>query len=162
MKYDLPEFEFKGRPLTEKEMGNFMDLTFAARDAGVEKPCDEDPKLADEFAAKVVNKRIQAYKLPFKVTNLFLVASLATFVDRVGNVIIMLWLAHKHAEKTGKTLLNLTDWIDMFPWGVPTDDELHSWWLKQKVDEDGVTNQNALDYAATWSALEGVSENIDA
>jgi len=154
MKHDLPEFTYVGRPITDRESQQLLSLMMAAARPEFEKPFQDDPLLMQEFLGKLLEKRISVGKLPYTMTNLFLVASFATFIDRAGHAVMLLWMVKKHSEKTGKSLLTLNDWVEMFPYKVPSEDDLMSWWEAQKVDEEGCCN-NALDQPAMWESNEG-------
>ena len=154
MAHELQEFTYEGRNITSEESQTLVSLMLIMKDPGFEIPFHEDPVLMDEFLGKVLDKRIKVFKLPYTMTNLFFVASLATFVKRVGQAVMLLWMVKKYAEKTGKSVLTLSDWVDMFPYKVPSEEDMGVWWEAQKVDDEGCCN-NALDQPTTWGCNEG-------
>lgn len=148
----IPEFKFVGQPLSKQNTETLMGLVMASFNAGAEKPMEQDTVLMDMFLAKVAEKRIQFYPLPFNITNFFFAASVLTFVNTPGMVMGMLWIAKCHADKFGKKLLTVSDWCEIFPRGAPTDKECEEWWDAQKVPWKGSSGEsdNLVDYPYLW------------
>ena len=139
----IPEFEFKGAPLTEETTGTITSFILNPES---EKELSEDELLKDSFYMQMILKRFEAYNLKYKITNFFFVSSLSTFVDSPAKVMLLLWLTHQYWKKAGKELMGIGEWCGMFPMGAPTDDELHVMWDSQKDSE----HNNMLDDPQYW------------
>lgn len=148
MKHNVPRFEFKGTPLS-KETYEFMGIITCTTS---EIPL-EYSNLADEFLAQILIKRIRAFDLPLKVTALFFVYATSLWVDRPGNVIILLRLMYQWATEKGWRDFGSKEFLEMFP-TIPTKEELQEFWLSQKIkgERKGFTD-NMLDYAENWDLL---------
>mgnify|MGYP001021929473 CR=1 FL=1 len=138
----IPKFEFVGQPLSEEQSRQLMALLLN-KDKDV--PLAQEPILANEKSSQMILKRIEAFKLPFTITAQFMIASIMTWVSSPGKLVALLWLCHNYHKQTGKTLLNIEDWTNMFPWGTPTDKEFGLWWDKQKCKYD-----NKVDLLSLW------------
>jgi hypothetical protein len=141
----IPEFKFKGEPLTDEGMKTLTSLLMSTSN---EKPLNEEEGLSTDFSAQMLLKRIEAYGLKFQISNFFLVASVLTFCNNPAKLMILLWEAHKYSKKSGKNLLTAEDWCHMFPDGPPTDDECHAFWDSQKAEGEPLGNM--LDNAKYW------------
>lgn len=138
----IPKFEFKGKPLTQKQAKLFVTLLFKK---DTEEPINIS-SLKNEFSAKILIKRIEVYKLKFNISDMFLIMSIETFIDNPAKLIILLRLCYQHWQKTNQTFLNINEWANIFPWGIPTEQELHNMWKSQKHPE----YNNLLDYPFSW------------
>lgn len=139
------DFKFKGRPLTQEESNTFITMSLSAHK---DLPLDEEGTLSNELLAKILMKRIKAYKLPFKISAMFFLASISTAFTNPGKVMVLLWLAHQYHKKNQVPLLGLNEWVDIFPFGVPTEEELERMWESQKAP--GAPLGNLLDDIKTW------------
>ena len=146
----IPEFTFSGRRMTEEEMRTLMELAMAVKDnPKIEKPLDEDDKLSEDFSTQVICKRIEAYELPFMVSNLFFLLSLRCWVDTPGCIMMLLRLIYQEWKKTGKTYFDLNDFcMSIFPIGFPTEEEQESWWDSQKASDEPIGNM--VDNSEYW------------
>jgi len=152
----IPELEFKGAPLSQEKMKMLLGLLMASYQSK-ETPLEKDSLLMEEFLPKVAEARIRVYPLPFNITNLFLVASVMTFVNSPGMVMGMLWLAKRYYDRTGKKLLGVPEWCEMFPWGPPTPEECERWWDAQKMPKElrsSLMMDNMVDYPVLWGCQE--------
>lgn len=143
------DFKFKGRPLTRKETEIFIALG-TAKDK--DQPLDQEDILKDEFLAQILLKRIKFYKLPFTISAMFYIISVSTVFTNPGKVIMLLWLAHQSHKKVHHnrvTILGIDEWADIFPNGVPTEEELERMWKSQKAP--GAPMGNLLDDIKTWN-----------
>ena len=69
-----------------------------------------------------------------------------------GKIIMLLWLAHQYHKKVHHrniTLLGIDEWVDIFPFGVPTEKEMERMWESQKAP--GAPSGNLLDDIKTWN-----------
>lgn len=146
----LKDFEFMGRRLTEEEMRQILGMHLHSTS---ERLLEDSPSLADQFLAKILIKRLQAYSLPFTITDLFFVASLLTFVDRPGLVMILLRLCYQCWKRTGQTRFGIESWsVELFPFGVPTEQDCETYWESQKGSwgVGGIGHDNLLDDPENW------------
>jgi hypothetical protein len=141
----LPEFTFKGAPMTKEQTKQVLGLMMAK---SKEKPAAEDEQLSPLFLSQVILTRISAYKLPFTVSNFFLLASMICGIDSPGKMMLLLALCFQYHQKNKKTLLTLNDWANMFPWGMPTKEEFHQMWDSQK--REGEPLGNMVDNPEYW------------
>jgi hypothetical protein len=136
------KFEFRGKPLTEEQIEILMKLTLSThKDA----PLGEDKNniIHQNFISQIVTKRIEAYKLPFNLTEFFLLMSLSTWVTSPGRAMIMLAICQEYVANHDKKLLGIIEWVGIFPFGVPTDEEFDKMWDGQKVNGSNlVDDQN--------------------
>ena len=144
----VPEFKFSGVPMTEEQSGQFMMLV-------LNKNKDEVLSAKSEITGQsaliqIFLKRIEAYKLPFKVSEMFMIMSLMTFVDRPGNVMILLRLCYQYYMKTKTEMLGISEWAELFPMGVPSDKELEQMWDSQKSRGGEFFTGNMLDNPKVW------------
>jgi hypothetical protein len=142
----IPEFEFKGQPLTEEQSKGFIGM-FLNRNK--EKPLKEDDRIRDEFPTQIFLKRISAYELGFEVSNFFFAMSMMTFATNPGKIMLLLRLCYQYHKKTRKTMLGINEWGEMFPWGTPTEEEMESMWDSQKKMGEPVGG-NMLDNPKYW------------
>lgn len=158
----IPKFEFTGSPLDPEKTMMLMGLIVATKSPdNPEVPMEKDGNLMDMFLAKVAEARIRVYPLPFNITNFFFAASMITFMNTPGMVMGMLWLAKCYAEKTGKKVLTVGDWCEMFPVGTPTPEECERWWDAQKVtwERKSLESDNMVDYPELWGCVDKSIEN---
>jgi hypothetical protein len=147
------DFKFKGRPLTQKETNTFITLGMSK---DKDQPLDKEDTLfgvllKDEPLAQILLKRIKVFKLPFMISAMFFLMSVSTGFTNPGKVIMLLWLAHQYHNKAHHrniTLLGVNEWVDIFPFGVPTEKELERMWKSQKAP--GAPSGNLLDDIRTW------------
>lgn len=145
----VPEFKFTPKQLTDEQSKNFISLYMSRQN---EKLIQEAEELKGDFGAKVLIKRLEAYELPFEITDFFYVASVMTFIDRVGVVVIMLRLCWQEWKKMGRTRFDIQAWGEtMFPMGVPGEEDLEKMWDSQKGHALGFDNiDNVLDAWEPW------------
>jgi len=158
MEKRIPEFQFRGSPLSEDNTVRLLDMALTTLNKPeLEKPIEQDEVLKTVFGAQIAVKRISVWELPFNISNFFFIASVMTFVNSPGMVVAMLWLAKCYAEKNKKTYLNLSDWCELFPAGTPTEQECSDWWDSQKIpfEERTTTNDNLVDVRELWMKTEG-------
>jgi hypothetical protein len=151
----LPEFIFKGKQLNPEQSRILLGCIMATKDASwKESVFDEEPTLCNNMAAKIISKRINVYGLAYKLSSSFFAMSLLTMLKTPGDCMILLRLCHQYHKKTGKTFLDINDWCEMFPFGVPTEDEKQQWWESQKIPyEDrpaGSLMDNLVDIPELW------------
>ena len=147
-KMGLVEISFKGSPLNQEQSNNFLHLLMAPEK---ERPL-EDSEIRNEFLAQILLKRIDAYNLPFIITDYFFVMSVSTFVDRPGLAILLLRLCWQEWKKNGTTKFDLNIWgTKLFPFGVPTEEELEAMWDSQKGFNNNSNVDNLLDLSDNWS-----------
>ena len=91
-------------------------------------------------------KRIQHYPLPFDMSVFFVALSIICGIDRPGKAMGLLWLAFCYHKKTGKKWLGIEDWAEIFPFGMPTDEEWETWWDSQKESQ-----VNKVDHPKYWT-----------
>jgi len=144
----IPEFTFRGTPLTTETM---MNITGLIMNSGKEQPLNEAQDLKGEFAAEMILKRIKAYELKFTISDFFLVASLTTFANNPVKLMIMLWLAFQYHKKTGKDFLGIQEWCEIFPVGTPNETEMQDMWESQKTESPSGSLVNMLDNVANWA-----------
>lgn len=137
----MPKFTFRGRPLTKEESKLYIGLIFSKSSKG-EESIDKS-SIKDEFAAKILIKRIQVYKLPFNISDMFFVMSVETFAKNPGKLMILLRLCYQYHQKTQQTFLGIDEWTQLF---VPTDQELKQMWGSQKHPD----YDNLLDNPFYW------------
>ena len=146
---EIKNFTFKGRHLVEEESKALIGLIMVTKKHDIEVPLNEDTESSDWFPSKVFLKRIEAYKLPFQVSNLFFAMSIATWVNTPACVMILLRLVYQQWKETGKTYFTIDDWAGtFFPIGVPTEDEQNVWWESQK--SSGEFCVNMIDNSKYW------------
>ena len=141
----IPEFKYKGEPLNAESI-KLVTAMLLNRDK--EEEASKDTVLKDTFFMQMIRKRIEAYSLPFKLSNFFIGASLMSFVDSPAKVMILLWLSHMHAKKTGTDYLDIKEWCMLFPMGTPSDEELRIMWDSQKCPNSPLGNM--LDDYKNW------------
>jgi len=146
----IPEFKFKGQPLSEKNSELFM-RAFLTKEKEV--PFQKNEDLSKEFLCRIIEKRMEAYKLSFILTDLFIIMSIITWVDSPAKTVCLLYMAFKYHKKTGKDILDIEAWANMFPWGTPTEEEFQKWWLSQKYeDKENPMKDNLIDDFNLWQA----------
>jgi len=71
-------------------------------------------------------------------------------VNNPGKVIMLLWLCHQEYKKSGKDYFTASDWgYNIFPMGVPTEEDQCDWWDSQKSAGEPLGNMvNNPEY---WS-----------
>jgi len=143
----IPEFHFQGHRLTKENSERLIQFILAANKDVL---LSETEEIAKTFLAQIFLKRIAGYKLPYTVTTAFFMMSMLTFVDRPGNVMILLWLCHQYFKKTGKVKLGIAEWVDIFPWGTPTKEEREKWWDSQKIKPEERVGLNLVDLPEMW------------
>jgi hypothetical protein len=75
--------------------------------------------------------------------------SMITFASNPGRIMILLRLCWQQYMKNGTKLFDFNTWAtDMFPWGVPTEQELEVMWDSQKAAEQPLGN--LLDNEDVW------------
>jgi len=137
------------RPLTQEESERFMKMYLCKED--MEKPLGDDAEAREMFLAKILLKRIEAYKLRFKMTNFFFLASVVTFADNPGKAMLLLRECYNHNKKYGNDLFDIDTWAHMFPDGVPTEESMSKAWDLQKCEPGGwAETDNTLDKPDTW------------
>jgi len=154
---DIPEFKFEGVQQTKESTELLIGMVLAKKsNPSIDKPLEEEETLSNAFGAQILLKRIKAYKLPYIVTSTFYVMSVKTFVNTPGDIMTLLWLCHQYHKRTKKTLLGLEEWVDIFPFGTPSDSDKSAWWDSQKLTSDernvvGSSSDNLVDYSHLWS-----------
>lgn len=141
----VPEFKFKGQPLSQESMALIGKLIISAEQ---EVELEKDETLKNEFLRNLIVKRFEVYDLKFKITNFFFIASLITFVANPGKAMIMLWLAFNYWKKTNKEVLGIKEWCEVFAWGTPSEEELLIMWDSQKAPKE--PSGNMLDNKNYW------------
>ena len=141
----VPEFKFQGQPLTEETMRMVTGMLMNTKN---EKPLPEEEDLKTDFSTQMLLKRIEGYGLKFMISNFFLAASVLTFADNPGKLMILLWETNKYHKRTGKDFIGIEDWCLIFPDGTPSDDDMKTFWDSQKSDEDPLGNM--LDNGSYW------------
>jgi hypothetical protein len=147
----IPEFKFQGQPLSEEQTKDLQGiLSFLKMGKGVmEIPFDQDEDFKNEFIGKMVAKRLEAYQLPFTMSNLFLGMSVHTWVNNPGKIMMLLRLAYQEWKDTGKEYFTIEDWASsFFPMGTPTEEEQSQWWNSQKDPESPLGNM--VDNPEYW------------
>ena len=144
----IPEFSFEGRPLTQEESAFFIKLSL---NADKEKNLKES-SINKEFLAQVLLKRIQGYNLKFEISDFFFIISVLCFANNPGKIMILLRLCFQYWLKTERSFLGISEWVDIFPSGVPTEKELEQMWDSQKFSEAGVMTDNLVDCPSLWVA----------
>ena len=144
----VPEFKFKGEPLSEEYSKNFLKLLMAKKN---ERPLAES-KLAKDFLAQIFLKRIEGYELKFTVTDFFFAFSATIAFNNPGKVMILLRLCYQYWRDESETLIGIEYFAQIFPWGAPTDGELKEMWYSQKYNDrpSDSLNDNLLDYPELW------------
>lgn len=147
MTLKIPEFTFEPQHLDEQCSRVIVHLIVTAQKG--EEVLLEDAEVAQEFLAQVLLKRISGYGLPFKITNLFFIASVITFANNPGKIMGLLWLCRQEWQKTRRTIFDITCWCEaMFPHGVPSEADIRKWWDSQK-DNDAPLG-NLVDNVKLW------------
>lgn len=142
---NFPTFTFIGQPLTKEQSHYFISLVL---NKSKELPLKHSqPDLKNIPLSQILLKRIEHYPLPFEITDFFMLISILTFVNSPGNIMILLRLCYQYFKKTNKSLLNIEDWSNIFPFGYPTTQELNQMWLSQKLPN----NNNMVDYPELWT-----------
>ena len=144
----VPEFTFRSRPMTKEETETFVQLHMSTKpdavlgETGVEE-------FENEFLVKIIKKRFEVYKLPFKMTDKFLLMSMMTFAQNPGKIMILLRLCWQKYVENGTKLFDLLVWAqEVFPWGVPTEQELEAMWDSQKAKDQPYGN--LIDNPDIW------------
>ena len=145
----IPEFKFKGQNLSEIDSKSLTMMLIATDKNEVEMPLDKDPDFSGDFPSQIFLKRINAYELPFSVSNLFFAISLKTWADNPGKVMMLLRLVYQEWKRTGQTYFTLSDWAEkFFPFGTPSDNEQEQWWNSQKNENEPL--KNMVDNQKYW------------
>lgn len=143
---EFPKLTFEGRKLNSEETEKVARILLSAQNHPViEMPLAYDSSLREEFLAQVFLKRVTGYQLHFNITNVFFLLSMICFLNSPGKVMLLLRMCFEYAEEHHKTLLNASDWVYMFPWGVPSEEEWEQMWDSQK--QDGL---NMVDNIMYW------------
>jgi len=142
----IPTFKFHGRVLQQDEYQDLLALLLSKKN---ELPLEVDPELSKEFLSQVAIKRMEFYHLPFRLSNLFFLISMRTWVNNPGRVMGLLWVCQQYSKKNNTPqVLTVNDFCYMFPLGVPTDQEFDNWWDSQK---EGSNNKvDNPDYWVDW------------
>jgi len=151
----VPEFKFKGEPLSEEYSKNFLKLLMAKKN---ERPLAES-EVTKDFLAQIFLKRIEGYELKFTVTDFFFAFSTMIAFNNPGKVMILLRLCYQYWRDENEALIGIENFAQIFPWGAPTDEELKKMWDSQKYFDrpSDHLNDNLLDYYDSWiSATEEV------
>lgn len=145
---EVPEINFQNDDfvhLSEEQAKLLVQLGF---NLDKEKPIEES-ELSREFVPQMLSKRLAAYNLPFSFTDLFLLASMVTWVTNPGKVMILLRMCYQLYKKKGTACFNLDVWCkELFPGGVPSDKALQEYWDSQKHPEAPLGN--LLDLEDNW------------
>lgn len=149
----IPEFNFKGAPMSQE--GTEMLVKALMNKDSDKIALEKEPLLAGSFAAQIILKRIEAYKLPFKISTFFFAAaSMLLPVETPADCMILLWLCHQHNKKNGRMFIDVNEFCYIFPMGCPTESEKHAWWDSQKIPYDerptGTIMDNRVDIAELW------------
>jgi len=112
----IPRFEFKGRPLDKTESNVVLKTLMYGADCfgvdGKEVPLEKDEEIAETFYAKVFLKRIECYKLPFKVSNIFFMLSCMTWVKSPAAVMMLLRLLWQDYAENKTTYYDMNTWAE--------------------------------------------------
>lgn len=148
---ELPSFmNYKGRVLDDDEAVILTKLVMSGKTG---KPFQQNEGIMKLFLTKVVAKRVEGYKLPFCLTDTFIILCMGTWVRTPGDAMIMLAMAYERYTQTGRVMLDVTDFCEMFPYGVPDDADREKLWDSQKHANAPLGNM--VDDPAVWGC-EGV------
>lgn len=143
----IPEFEFKGEPLSSENSEMFLNLILSKEK---EVPLHAST-IAEDQISKIFLLRIKTYDLKFMVTDFFFSFCVWLFIDRPGRLMILLRLCYQYWRDTEKELIGIEDFAQMFPFGTPTEVELKEMWYSQKFpDRPSLESDNLLDYPELW------------
>lgn len=141
----LPKLKFHGKPMTKEQSEIFLKLMLAKPK---EIPIENDEELNTSFLSQIIIKRIKAYKLPYSLSNLFLLMSLSCGVNTPGKAMIILALSFQYYNKNPKSLLTIEDWANIFPFGMPSEKEFDQMWDSQKKSDEPLGNM--VDNPENW------------
>jgi len=144
----LQDFKFKGQPLTQKAMETFINLMLS-KDKEVSLR-NSAPEIKNTFPAGLLLKRMEAYKLPYEISDFFLCMCLMTWADRAGWFVLLLYICHRQWQKKGIKWFGIEQFAELFPWGGPTKEECETFWDSQK----GPKGESLIDDPAIWISKE--------
>ena len=97
-------------------------------------------------------QRLQDVNVQMTAGLLLVLATLAG--SRPGNLVMWAYTISQIAKNKNKQLITVLDWVDNFPFGVPSDDAYQNTWKAQKVSNheysDGISD-NHMDNIEFWS-----------
>lgn len=144
----------KTRPLTEDETRILAALIMS----DLQNTSIIHPQIKELFAYKVLEKRLQAYKILDKVDEKVLVFCAAVSNNPAEAVMWGYTLALILTKQ--KKVLTINDWCNYFPMGVPTEEERERCWVEQKqARTDATLTDNKIDDYANWPIVNW--ENIN-
>lgn len=127
------------RPLTENETKSLLSLIMFDQ---VKEPLP--PEIKEMFMYQVCHQRLEAFGVP---VHEIVPAYITILSDRPG-IAVLYAAAIKAIYEQNKREVNLNDMINAFPWGVPTEEELHKIWDGQKCHDR--QPDNWLDHGEAW------------
>ena len=144
---DIPSRELK--PMTEEQSKAFFTLFI------LEKQDNNDAalKLLKEVSqqsrqGEVTVKRLQLYGIYNNVSPALMVF-IALIMRNFGELTLWTYTLHKALQSEHKTL-NMDVFAELFPWGLPSDEQASKLWDEQKKLGDG----NYLDSLEAYDLLE--------
>jgi hypothetical protein len=81
---------------------------------------------------------------------------ISSICESVGLVVMYLTYLQFQSKKRNKKKLNISDFGEIFPNGIPTDESLHKLWLSQKIKKVKSNingSNNLLDYQSALQSI---------
>lgn len=112
-----------------------------------------DPKI-DEMVAEDPMCRIVAFRVEkwanVEVSNSVLIWVCSLCGGRPGTGVMWSYTLAAIAEKRNKRTVSFEDWVEEFPFGVPTERAYRECWDSQKQQPGENATDNQLDTASNW------------
>lgn len=106
------------------------------------------------FLVQVIEKRMK-HCFTFKINDDRLYIFLAVITTRPGPAMLYLWYLQWWCFTHNVKELDLDMFCEIFPWGFPSDDDLHKIWDSQKVStKERGGSDNLVDYASAGESIQ--------
>ena len=155
----------KVEPMNEEMSKLFLQLSFTEMSvqSGKAKPdvvTGMDEHLKDSPGYQILKTRLEAFKKNFSPTldiGILPQVFCALMCDRPGTVVMWAYTLNEIFVKSGQPV-TMAALANAFPWGFPTEDEMHKAWEAQKVERPKdvpFAPDNGVDYFENWSLPAG-------
>lgn len=115
---------------------------------------DDIPDNEKPFIYQLIEKRIK-YCFTYKIEDPRLLIFLSLIAESPGKAVMYLAYLQYWCRKSGAQVLTLEIFCEsIFPWGFPSDDDMHKLWDEQKVNRDSSGSDNLLDYATAYQSIQ--------
>lgn len=126
-------------------------------DIGEKDPFDDVPKAEQPFAFQLVKQSVYS-RFTIEMSN-SLCLLIATMGESAGGCIALLAYVQYKAKKKGKRKVNSLDFVNIFPMGFPSQEQINKAWGAQKVNKESTMgSDNLLDYQSALKSIQ-FSEN---